>query len=81
MKKLFFLAICLFFSYNINLFSQQEQEDKFNPFKVDTVKAQYNPEGYERTFTQSFETVWNTVIKAIDEQSCQILQKNYNQTT
>jgi len=79
MKKLLSYVLCLLFFSSLNLFSQ-EQEDIFDPFQVDTVKALYNPEGYERVFNASFETVWNTVIKAIENLNCQILQKNYNQT-
>lgn len=79
MKKLLSYVLCLLFISSLNLFSQ-EQEDKFDPFQVDTVKALYNPEGYERVFNASFETVWNTVINAIENLNCQILQKNYNQT-
>jgi len=79
MKKLFVIVLCSLFFSSLSLFSQQE-EDKFNPFQVDTVKAQYNSEGYERVFNASFETVWNAVINAIENLNCQILQKNYNQT-
>ena len=79
MKKLFVIIVCSLFFSSLNLFSQEE-EDKFNPFQVDTVKAQYSTEGYERVFNTSFETTWNAVIKAIEELNCQILQKSYNQT-
>ncbi|MEN6510553.1 MAG: hypothetical protein ABFD00_01805 [Chloroherpetonaceae bacterium] len=80
MKKIFFITMCLLIFGNLNIFAQQDEEDKFDPFKKDTVKEQYNPNGYERIYNSSFEKVWNIVIKSIEELNCQILQKTYNQT-
>ena len=78
MKKLFVIVLCSIFFGSLNLFSQDD--DTFDRFQLDTVQVQYLPEGYEREFNTSFETTWNTVVKAIEELNCQILQKNYNQT-
>ncbi len=75
------LSVLLLLIISSSLFSQQtEEEDKFNPFKIDDRMKYYNKDGYEFIYNYSFERVFNACRKAIEELGCQILNQSYNQT-
>lgn len=76
-----FLSLLLILVVSYSLFSQKtDDEDKFNPFKIDDRMKYYKKDGYEYTYNYSFERVYNACRKAIEEQGCQILNQSYNQT-
>lgn len=81
MKPKIFMLI-LFSIITTSLFAQntQEDEDKFNPFKIDDRMKYYKKEGYEYTYNYSFEKVYNACKKAIEELGCQIMNESYTQT-
>lgn len=77
-KLLIILALLII---TMPLFSQtNDDEDKFNPFKIDDKMKYYNKDGYEYTYNYSFERVYNACKKAIEDLGCQILSQSYNQT-
>lgn len=55
-------------------------EDKFNPFKIDDKMKYYKKEGYEYIYNYSFERVYNACKRAIQDLGCQVLSESYNQT-
>lgn len=60
--------------------SQTNEDDKFNPFKVDEKMKYYNKDGYEIDMKYSFENVYNACIKAVEELGCQVMNQSYSQT-
>ena len=75
-----YLIIVIYAISTSNLFSQNNDEDKFNPFKEDPRLKYYNKNGYEYTMNYSFERVYNACKSAIEELGCQIITQSYNQT-
>ncbi len=79
-KYFSYFLIAIFAISTINLFSQNKDEDKFDPFKADPRLKYYKAEGYDYTMNYSFERVYNACKTAIEELGCQIINQTYSQT-
>lgn len=74
------LPIIIVFLFTSNItFSQSQDDDKFNPFKIDEKMKYYQKEGYEKVINHSFEQVFLACKKAVEELGCQVMTDSYTQ--